>query len=80
MHEGTIAQWLVADRQTVEAGEPLYLLETDKVEMEIESPASGIVSILAAAGTTHRVGVEIAQIESDGAPLRRGMTQCETIE
>jgi pyruvate/2-oxoglutarate dehydrogenase complex dihydrolipoamide acyltransferase (E2) component len=68
MHEGTIAQWLVADLQTVEAGQPLYLLETDKVEMEIESPVSGRVCILAPAGTTHDVGVEIARIEPDVLP------------
>jgi 2-oxoglutarate dehydrogenase E2 component (dihydrolipoamide succinyltransferase) len=60
--EGTIAEWFVADSETVQAGQLLYRLETDKVEMDVEAPTSGIVSILAPAGTTHEVGVEIALI------------------
>jgi pyruvate/2-oxoglutarate dehydrogenase complex dihydrolipoamide acyltransferase (E2) component len=61
--EGTIAQWLVNDSDAVEAGQPLYVLETDKVEMEIDSPISGTISILAPEGSTHDVGAEIARIE-----------------
>jgi pyruvate/2-oxoglutarate dehydrogenase complex dihydrolipoamide acyltransferase (E2) component len=61
--EGTIAKWLVDDGEPVEEGQALYLLETDKVEMEVEAPASGTLRTLAPEGTTHEVGAEIAQIE-----------------
>lgn len=61
--EGTIAEWYVGDSEAVLAGQPLYLLETDKVQMEIEAPASGILRILAPAGSTHEIGAEVAQIE-----------------
>lgn len=63
MDEGTVARWLVDDRAAVEVGQVLYLLETDKVEMEIESPAAGTISILVPEGTTLTVGAEVARIE-----------------
>jgi pyruvate/2-oxoglutarate dehydrogenase complex dihydrolipoamide acyltransferase (E2) component len=63
MTEGTIAQWLIADGATVSAGEPLYILETDKVENEIESPAAGVLRVLAAEGAAYPVGTHIGNIE-----------------
>ncbi len=63
MDEGTVARWLVTDLEAVQVGQLLYLLETDKVEMEIESPASGTINILVPEGTTLAVGSEIARIE-----------------
>lgn len=63
MTEGTIAQWLVADGTAVSAGEPLYVLETDKVENEIEAPASGVLRVLAAEGEAYPVGSHIGNIE-----------------
>ena len=63
MTEGTIAQWLVADGAAVDAGQPLYVLETDKVENEIEAPASGVLRVLAAEGTAYPVGTHIGNIE-----------------
>ncbi|OLN32725.1 dihydrolipoamide acetyltransferase family protein [Desulfosporosinus metallidurans] len=43
MTEGTIIKWLFAEGQTVEAGQPLFEMETDKLTIEIEAPASGIL-------------------------------------
>ena len=63
MTEGTIAQWLVADGTAVSAGEPLYVLETDKVENEIEAPASGVLRVLAGEGEAYPVGTHIGNIE-----------------
>lgn len=62
MNEGTIAEWLIADGATVEAGQPLYALESDKSVQEIESPASGTLKILAQAGEVYEVGVVLAEI------------------
>lgn len=61
--EGTIAEWYVGEGAVVEAGQPLYLLETDKVQMEVEAPVSGTLHIVAEAGSTHEIGAEVAQIE-----------------
>jgi len=52
MTEGIIAEWHVADGAEVTKGDPLYTLETEKVAMEVEAPASGTVKHLVAAGTT----------------------------
>jgi biotin carboxyl carrier protein len=43
MTEGTLAQWLVDDGAAVAQDEPLYLLETDKVESEITAPSAGVL-------------------------------------
>ncbi|HET6454839.1 MAG TPA: dihydrolipoamide acetyltransferase family protein [Armatimonadota bacterium] len=43
MEEGTITKWLKKEGDAVEKGEPLVEVMTDKVNMEVESPASGIL-------------------------------------
>lgn len=61
--EGTIAQWLKSVGDTVEIGEPLFEISTDKVDSEIESPAAGVLTqILAAAGESVDVGAVVAMI------------------
>ena len=42
MSEGTLVEWLVEDGEQVAEGQLLYLIETDKVENDVEAPASGI--------------------------------------
>ncbi|MHB0999091.1 MAG: dihydrolipoamide acetyltransferase family protein [Armatimonadota bacterium] len=43
MEEGTITKWLKKEGDSVEKGEPLLEVMTDKVNMEVESPTSGIL-------------------------------------
>jgi pyruvate/2-oxoglutarate dehydrogenase complex dihydrolipoamide acyltransferase (E2) component len=62
MEEGTLTSWLVDDGAQVTAGQPLYVLETDKVEQEIESPAGGVLRRLADEGATLAVGTPVAEI------------------
>ncbi|MFP6663888.1 MAG: biotin/lipoyl-containing protein [Deltaproteobacteria bacterium] len=66
VEEGTLIEWLAADGSPVESGTPLYLLETDKVEMEIESPCAGIVKHLGSVGEVYKVGKLIATIDEAG--------------
>jgi pyruvate/2-oxoglutarate dehydrogenase complex dihydrolipoamide acyltransferase (E2) component len=63
MTEGTIVLWLVGDGATVAAGEPIYVLENDKVENEIEAPTAGVIHIVGTAGEVYDVGTLIATIE-----------------
>jgi pyruvate/2-oxoglutarate dehydrogenase complex dihydrolipoamide acyltransferase (E2) component len=63
MNEGTLAEWLVEDGARITEGQPLYTLEADKSANEIESPASGTLKILAAAGEVYTVGTVLAMIE-----------------
>ena len=53
MVEGTIIRWLVADGDRVEAGSPIYVLETDKVESGIEAVAAGTITLLGEAGRAY---------------------------
>ncbi len=40
----TITEWLVEEGDQVRQGQPLLVVETDKVSVEVEAPASGVVS------------------------------------
>lgn len=66
MTEGTVVEWFVTDGETVHEGQNIYRLETDKVEMDIEAPVSGSITILAAEGAAYPIGEEIARIETEG--------------
>lgn len=46
MEEGTFVEWLYKEGDHVEKGQPLFVIMTDKAAIEIESPASGILSDL----------------------------------
>jgi pyruvate dehydrogenase E2 component (dihydrolipoamide acetyltransferase) len=41
---GTIVQWLVKEGERVEKGQPILEVMTDKVNMEVEAPASGLLT------------------------------------
>jgi pyruvate dehydrogenase E2 component (dihydrolipoamide acetyltransferase) len=43
MEEGRVVEWFKEPGESVEAGEPLFAVETDKVVLEVEAPVSGIV-------------------------------------
>src|SRR5213593_5042924 len=61
--EGTVSRWLKAVGDKVRKEEPLVEIQTDKINVEIPSPAEGTLSnILVAEGTTVLVGTEIGQI------------------
>ncbi|HKZ50642.1 MAG TPA: biotin/lipoyl-containing protein, partial [Dehalococcoidia bacterium] len=50
MEEGRVAEWLAADGQLVERGQLIVRLSTDKIEVEVEAEAGGILRQLVAAG------------------------------
>ncbi len=62
--EGTISLWLVDAGQTVKADQPLVTVSTDKADVDIPSPVSGVLSeIIAKQGETIKVGKLIARID-----------------
>jgi len=66
---GTLLQWLKAPGATVVKGEPLMEIETDKATVEIEAPASGILSnVTAQPGDVIPVGQRIALILAPDEP------------
>ena len=65
--KGTLLNWLKAEGQSVTKGEPLMEIETDKATVEIEAPASGILTnVTASAGDEIPVGNKIAVILAPG--------------
>ncbi|SBT45094.1 2-oxoglutarate dehydrogenase, E2 component, dihydrolipoamide succinyltransferase [Micromonospora auratinigra] len=65
--EGTVTRWLKQEGETVEVDEPLLEVSTDKVDTEIPSPASGVLSrIVVGEDETAEVGSELAVIAGEG--------------
>lgn len=60
--EAEVSEWSVADGDTVAEGDVLGTLETSKVQLDLESPASGIVRLKAAEGDVVSVGTVIATV------------------
>jgi len=71
---GKVLHWLKAPGDTVRKGEPLVEIETDKVTVEIESPAAGVLrEVTAAEGDVVPVGQTIALIfAADETPAGGG--------
>ncbi|MBL4749347.1 MAG: pyruvate dehydrogenase complex E1 component subunit beta [Amylibacter sp.] len=68
MEEGTLAKWLVKEGDTVESGDILCEIETDKATMEFEAVDEGVIGkILIAEGTENvAVNTAIAVLLEDG--------------
>ena len=63
MEEGAVTSWLKNPGEWVEKGDPLFTVETDKVEMEVESMGNGYLEeIQVALGQTVPVGTLIAML------------------
>ncbi|HVC88318.1 MAG TPA: dihydrolipoamide acetyltransferase family protein [Gaiellaceae bacterium] len=61
--EGTVTKWAKQVGDSIEADETLLEISTDKVDTEVPSPASGVVSeILVSEGETVAVGTVLARI------------------
>jgi len=68
MEEGTLAKWLKKVGDTIEAGDIVAEIETDKATMEFEAVDDGVITkILVAEGTENvAVGTVIAELEGEG--------------
>jgi pyruvate/2-oxoglutarate dehydrogenase complex dihydrolipoamide acyltransferase (E2) component len=67
MEEGKIAAWLKAVGDTVQRGEPIAEIETDKATVEMEAMSAGtLAEIVHEEGATVAVGDVIAILEADG--------------
>ena len=61
-----LLQWLKKDGDTVAKDEPICLLETDKANVDLNSPAAGVIRLSRKAGDTVNIGEAIAQVEGAG--------------
>jgi pyruvate/2-oxoglutarate dehydrogenase complex dihydrolipoamide acyltransferase (E2) component len=55
MESGEIVEWIKAQGDIVQRGEPIAVIQTDKANVELEATADGIL-----ADIVHRVGEELA--------------------
>ncbi len=70
--EGTVSKWLKQVGERVRREEPLVEIQTDKINVEIPSPADGVLeSITVAEGTTVLVGTEIGVLAAGPGPAAR---------
>ncbi len=70
VQEALLAQWLKKDGESVRKDEVLFVIETDKVTLEISAPADGVLKILVPEGQTVKVGSVVGQIEETAAQTR----------
>ena len=65
--EATVSKWLKNEGDNVEADEPIVELETDKVNLEVPSPLSGVLTkINSKDGSTVEVGALLGSVSSNG--------------
>ena len=62
-----VAEWSVADGASVNKGDILVTLETDKVSTELEAEVSGVLSIIVPEGEEVDIGTVIATIAEGSA-------------
>lgn len=67
VQEALLAEWYRQDGDTVRKGEILFIIETDKVTLEVSAEADGILKILSPQGTTVRVGAVVGIIDTESA-------------
>lgn len=67
MESGRVVEWLKKVGDLVERGQPVLLVETDKAEMDVEAPETGLLrKILAPVGTDATIGSVLAIIAAEG--------------
>ena len=71
--EGTVIEWRKQVGEAVEEGETLLEVTTDKVDVEIPAPASGVLTgITADAGAAVEVGQLLGEMTNGGTPSSNG--------
>src|SRR3954463_12951557 len=67
--EGTVLEWHVSEGDSVEEGQTMVEVSTDKVDAEVPAPASGTVTkIMAEVDEEVDVGKAMAEIDPNGGP------------
>jgi len=66
--EAVLGQWFKNDGDMVKKGDPLFVIETDKVTLEVESEVDGVLKITVAEGETAAIGAVVGTIDTEAAP------------
>ena len=69
MTEGIVEEWCIADGERVEQGDLLYRLETEKVNLDVDAEASGVVRHIVAEGVSMKPGDVVGYIYESGEAI-----------
>ncbi|HVO84713.1 MAG TPA: 2-oxoglutarate dehydrogenase complex dihydrolipoyllysine-residue succinyltransferase [Syntrophobacteria bacterium] len=69
VREAVLAQWYKRNGDRVRKDEPLFVIETDKVTLEVAAEADGVLTILVEPGRTVAVGAVVAEIDTEAAAM-----------
>jgi 2-oxoglutarate dehydrogenase E2 component (dihydrolipoamide succinyltransferase) len=72
---GVLSGWLKQNGDSVQDGEPIFSLETDKIATEVPAPASGTLQIMVAAGEEVKIGQIVAMIDATGSAIKPESTE-----
>jgi 2-oxoglutarate dehydrogenase E2 component (dihydrolipoamide succinyltransferase) len=67
VQEAILAEWYKKDGDVVQKDEPLFVMETDKVSLEVVAEAAGVLKILVPDGETVTVGAVVGTIDTEAA-------------
>ena len=65
--EAVLAEWFKADEDPVRKGEALFVIETDKVTLEVEAEADGVLKIGVGEGENVAIGAVVGTIDTAAA-------------
>jgi len=65
VQEAILAQWYKKDGDTVQKDDPLFVIETDKVTLEIVAEANGVLNVLVSEGETVAIGTVVGSINTE---------------
>ena len=75
MQDGIVVEWLKQEGDPIQEGEPLVAIETEKIQTELESIASGILAhILVPEGSTVPIRTVLAIVADPGEEVPRPST------
>jgi len=73
--EAILGQWFKNDGDMVKKGDPLFVIETDKVTLEVESEVDGVLKITVAEGETMAIGAVVGTIDTETAPAESAASE-----
>lgn len=77
VQEAFLAEWFKADGEQVQIDEPLLVIETDKVTLEVVAEAAGVLKILVQEGETITIGAVVGLIEAGEGEVAEKPTKPE---
>ena len=79
--EATVAKWLKNTGDSVDADEPIVELETDKVNLEVPSPITGVLTeINSKDGSVVEVGALLGSVSENGSGTKPSPTKNEEVK